>query len=93
VKELTLVYLKKVSTVKYRSKLNRGRYWGISNWLRHRKTCNLYCVSFFSSLHHKTLEIFQGFAVAGTWLETNLKCWSLQQNAGDFATMKHSFDS
>ena len=29
------------------------------------------------------LEIFQDFAVARAQVETILKCWSLQQNAGD----------
>ena len=37
--------------------------------------------SLFSSMHHKMLEIFPYFVVAGTWLETSLKCLSLQQNA------------
>jgi len=33
------------------------------------------------------LEIFPDFTVAGARLETSLKCWSLQENAGDLATM------
>ena len=33
------------------------------------------------------LEIFPDFAVAGVRLETSLKCWSLQQNARNLATM------
>ena len=36
------------------------------------------------------LEIFPDFAVAGARLETSLKCWSLQQNAKDLATMHKS---
>ena len=36
-------------------------------------------------MHHRMLEIFQ-IAVAVARLETSLKCWSLQQNAGDLVT-------
>ena len=33
------------------------------------------------------LEILKLFAIAGSQLEITLKCWSLQRNAGDLATM------
>ena len=35
------------------------------------------------------LEILRHFTIAGGWLEIALKCWSLQRNAGDLATMLH----
>ena len=36
------------------------------------------------------LEILQHFAIAGSWLDITLKYWSLQQNAGNVATMLFS---
>ena len=36
-------------------------------------------------------KIFPDFAVAEAWLEASLKCWSLQQNAGDLAVMNMFF--
>ena len=42
--------------------------------------------SMFSSIHHKMPEIFPDVAVVGAPLETNLKCWSLRQNARDLGT-------
>ena len=43
--------------------------------------------SLFSSMHPRMLDISPDFAVAGAGLETGLKCWILQENAGDLATM------
>ena len=34
------------------------------------------------------LEICPDLVVAGARLETNLKCWSLQQHMGDLATIQ-----
>ena len=44
--------------------------------------------SLFSSMHSRMLDISPDFAMAGAWLETSLKCWSIQQNAGDLAAMR-----
>ena len=41
----------------------------------------------FSPMNPRMQEIFPDFSVAGAWLETCLKCWSLQQNVGDLAVM------
>ena len=61
---------------------------GVSNWSQPWGDLKLSLqLSFFSSMHHKNAGDFLRFAVAGDQLETSLKCWSLHQNAGDFATM------
>ena len=73
---------KKVVTIKCRSRTKAESWLGVLNglklWGDLQPSLHL---SLFRSMHHKSLEIFPDFAVAGARLETSLKCWSLQQNA------------
>ena len=81
----------KISTLKFRSRTRTESYLGAFNLSRlWGRPATFTAFSLDNFIHHKMLENFPDFADAGARLEASLKCWSLQQNTGDLATMEES---
>ena len=89
-KELGLVAYPRKCPRTIQDKAENRKIWGVSNLPRLWWRPATFSVCFIVELYymqHKILAMFPDFAVAGAWLKTSMKCWSIQQNAGDVATI------